>query len=113
MGKAVEIKPSATFVELDGKQYELVFNFNAFCAIEEKHGSIDEAMNALARGSLTAYRILLWAGLQEKHPGVFPDPRDVGRAMKLGAVQYSEAIAKALEVALPQIKGEQVEAEKN
>ena len=113
MGKAVEIKPSAVFVELDGKKYELVFDFNAFCAIEEKHGSIDGAMTALGQGSLTAYRILLWAGLQEKHPGVFPEPRDVGRAMKLDAVQYSEAIAKALEVALPQVKGEPVEEGKN
>jgi hypothetical protein len=112
MGKAVEIRPSKVTVELDGENYELVYNFNAFCAIEEKYGSIGAAMNALEHGSLTAYRVLLWAGLQEKHPGVFKEPRDVGRAMKLNAVQYSEAIAKALEAALPQVSGEAAE-EKN
>ena len=113
MGKSTEIRPVPVKVDLDGKEYELVYNFNAFCLIEEKYGDIDTALQAMAQGSLTGYCVLLWAGLQEKHPGAFAEPRDVGRAMKLGAVEYSEAIAKALEAALPQVKATEAETEKN
>lgn len=112
MGKAADVRPMPVIISLGGKNYKLVFSFNAFCALEEQFGSVDRAMEGLASGSLAAYRALLWAGLLDSHGNEFPTPRDVGALMTVSdAGAYAEAIAKALESALP--AGGKEESEKN
>ena len=47
----------------DGKDRTLRYTLNAFALLEERYGSIDGAMDALDKGSISAIRLALWAGL--------------------------------------------------
>lgn len=56
-------------ITIDGKEYTLVFTANTICEIEDAlDKSILEIQGQFAR--LSVVRTLLWAGLQEKHPGI-------------------------------------------
>jgi hypothetical protein len=47
----------------DGKQRQLKYTLNSFALMEDKYGTIDDAMSAMEKGSVKAVRFALWAGL--------------------------------------------------
>lgn len=65
MAKVKEIKQNLdrVTVELGGKERVLQFDLNAFAELENKYGSIEEAMNKLMDGKMGDIRTILWAGL--------------------------------------------------
>jgi hypothetical protein len=65
-------------VSVDGKDYTLVVDINALCAIEDAHGvTYDELMGKASKGSLSAIRLITWGALQANHADMTLD--DVGR----------------------------------
>ena len=105
MSKVKDVRPEKVMVTLgDGKDYALIYDFNAYCCVEEKYGALDTALEALAGGGLTAFRILLWAGLQHDHEAQFPTPRSVNDLIRMAdLVKYAEAINAAMAQALPEV----------
>lgn len=57
----------------DGKLRTLKYNLNAFAMLEEKYGSIDEALETLENGSIIAVRFVLWVGLLQGDPEITED----------------------------------------
>ena len=49
--------------ELGGRVRHLKFDLNAFAELENRFGNTEAAMDALQKGSLTAIKFILWAGL--------------------------------------------------
>lgn len=56
------VKMKAVEVTLDRPRL-LKYTMNSFAALEDKFGSIEEAMKALEAKSIKAFRTFLWAGL--------------------------------------------------
>lgn len=54
-------------IELGGETRYLRFDLNAFAELEELYGSIEDAMDALEKGSIKAIRAIIWAGLVHQH----------------------------------------------
>ncbi len=58
-----DVRSKGIPIELGGKTRYLKFDLNAFANLEEMYGDIEQAMNALEKGSIKAIRAILWAGL--------------------------------------------------
>lgn len=63
MAHAKIFKTEMITIELGGEVRSLFFDLNAFAELEKRFGTIQQAMEALQSGSLTALRTVLWAGL--------------------------------------------------
>ena len=87
-------------VTLD-KERHLVYDMNAFCELEERFGTIQQAMEELQKGSLKAIRTALWAGLVHEDEGL--TEKQVGSM--IGVVDLKDvakAMAEAIQAALPE-----------
>lgn len=62
MANVNKVKRSPVFISLD-KDRQLKYTLNAFAEMEERYGSVDEAVKAMEKGSIKAIRFMLWAGL--------------------------------------------------
>lgn len=86
----------------DGRDYTIALDLNAFCEAEAlldmNIGKILEAMHSTQQ--VRFHRALLWAGLQEFHPGL--DLREAGAMMT--NEDAGAALAKALTGAFPEVK---------
>lgn len=106
--KIHDLRARKVKIELQGKEYFLDFNLNAFAEIEEEYGTIDELLAKLSEGRATTLRAVLWAGLISNHPNL--SIRDVGSMISFGDVaELSEKINIAIMGALPKFE----EPEKN
>lgn len=64
MSNLKKIKRKPVFVDIgDNVQRELKFTLNSFAELEEKYGTIQEALDKMESGSISAVRHLLWVGL--------------------------------------------------
>lgn len=59
-----------TEVELGGKTRLLRYDYNAVCEIEEQFGKGISAIFANDQAGFRSVRIILWAGLRWKDPGI-------------------------------------------
>ena len=137
MSNAKNIRVKPVKIEIDGKVYEVKYDFNAFIELEEIYGSIEEAMGAMQgevildkagkpvmiededgkevekrKFSLKAMRDFLWAGM------LFGDDkltkRTVGKLLEFGNFQYVvEKMMSAITGALPEKIDNEVVDEKN
>ncbi|RJX18503.1 MAG: hypothetical protein C4570_06390 [Ammonifex sp.] len=100
MSNLADIRPKAVKVVLD-KERTLKFDLNAFAALEEEQGSVEAALDALAKGSVKALRAVLWSGLVHEDEAL--TVKDVGRLITLADLQrVTEAVNEAISQALPQ-----------
>ena len=100
-----------TVVTINGAEYLLSFDWNAFAQMEEKSGKslIASGQNALgdAVRSASGIRLLVWGALQRQKPGMSLE--DAGDLVQqaVDSNQFdalSEALGKALTAALPKAK---------
>lgn len=99
MSNLADIRPKPVKITLD-KERTLLFDLNAFACLEEEYGSIDEALDALAKGKVKALRAIVWAGLQHEDDSL--TVKDVGKFLTLADLQrVAEAVNEALTQALP------------
>lgn len=100
----------------DGKTYHLVFDMNAMCAMEERYGSLEGAMNALTeigteekdgngkakpKRVMKDLRFMLWTALQHDN-----DELTERQAAKLitfaNMSQVMDALNAAMQVSVPE-----------
>lgn len=98
-------------LELGGKTRNVKFDLNAFIELEDKHGSIDLALEELDKGNIKAIRTILWAGLlheddtlTEKQIGKWVDFANLG--------EVAEGLGKGLVASLPDMEKLKAQAEK-
>ena len=94
-------------VELGGQTRTMRFDLNAFAEIEEMFGSIEDAMNALEKGSIKSVRALLWASLIHEETDENGDPKitpkQVGSWINLSQLnELAQKLGEAIQAALPE-----------
>lgn len=90
-------------LSLGGKSYTLRLSTNAMATAEGLlDKEIGEIVAMLARGRLSALRVLLWAALIEKHPRL--SLIDAGEMIDADREGVGDALGKALAAAFPEAK---------
>lgn len=108
MGKVREVKSKRKGVpiELGGETRHLRFDLNAFAELEDHYGDIEQAMNALEKGSIRALRMILWAGLIHENMDENGNPtlsiKEVGSWIDINDLKsLSGTLGEAMREALP------------
>jgi hypothetical protein len=100
--KKVNVKPIN--IDLD-KPRKIIYDMNAFVALEEEFGTIDDAMKALTKNSIKAFRTFLWAGLlaDAEDNGEELTVKQVGHFIDISNLQeFADKINSAVTSALPE-----------
>jgi len=85
----------------DGVERKLRYTLNSFALIEEKYGTVDNAMEVLKSGSVAAIRFVLWAGLVHEDESL--SEHYVGSQIDLSDLEdLAEKMNKAMMGDLPQ-----------
>lgn len=99
MSHVDEIKIKPIPIVLD-KPRTIVFDLNSFAELEEHYGSVQAVLDEMAKGSIKALRLLLWAGLVHEQEDL--TPKDVGRLIQFGDIpKLTDLLNSALEKAQP------------
>lgn len=109
----MQFKQKAITVNINGKDFNIFYDLNAYSELENRYGSIDKAMDELSKGSLKALRIILWAGLIHDNT-VFDDFTgepvsygitigEVGRMLSMQNMkEITENLTKAITDSMPE-----------
>lgn len=96
------IRPKEVEIELGDGKHILCYDMNSFGEMEDKYGSLEDALQSLKSGKITSLRFILWAGLLSNWEDV--TEREVGKLVGLSNLQYIVAkVNEALESSLPPV----------
>lgn len=100
--KASELKNKGIKFNLGDKEYELKFNMNIFCELEEVYGDINKAFDDLQNMKIKAIRALIYAAIKVQEENI--TLKEVGEKLDLKDLErLGTAINKALESSMPEI----------
>ncbi|MFR1821919.1 MAG: hypothetical protein ACLSXJ_00975 [Clostridium saudiense] len=101
--KAVELRNKGIKFTLGNKEYELKFNMNTFCELEEVYGDINKAFEDLQFMKIKAIRALLYAAIKVEDDTV--TLKSVGDLLQLGDLErLGTVINEALSESMPEIE---------
>lgn len=102
MSDIAAVRNKGVAVELD-KPRILKFDLNSFAELEERYGSVEDAMLVLQSGTIKGIRTLLWCGLI--HDDEQLTERQVGAMIGIGDLaELSEKLTDAMSTALPAVE---------
>lgn len=67
MSNLQDIREKKVPVQVGEKTYNLFFDMNAVASLEEKYGSVDEALGLLRSGKIEPVRFISWVGFLREH----------------------------------------------
>lgn len=103
--KASELKNKGIKFKLNDKEYELKFDMNTFCELEEVYEDINKAFEDLQNSKIKAIRALIYSAVKVEDESV--TLKDVGRMLTLSDMEsIGKAINKALITAMPEVNEE-------
>ena len=101
--KASELKNKGIKFKLKDKEYELKFDMNTFCELEEVYGDINQAFEDLQNRKIKAIRALIYSAIKAEDESV--TLKEVGRMLTLNDMErLGTVINDALNVAMPEIE---------
>lgn len=101
--KASELKNKGIKFKLKDKVYELNFDMNTFCELEEVYGDINQAFEDLQNRKIKAIRALIYSAIKAEDESV--TLKEVGRMLTLKDMErLGTVINDALNVAMPEIE---------
>lgn len=101
--KAAELRNKGIKFNLGNKEYELKFNMNTFCELEEVYGDINKAFEDLQLMKIKAIRALLYAAIKVEDDTV--TLKSVGDLLQLGDLErLGTVINEALSESMPEIE---------
>ncbi|MEQ8154501.1 MAG: tail assembly chaperone [Clostridiaceae bacterium] len=99
--KASELKNKGIKFNLNDKEYELKFDMNTFCELEEVYGDINQAFDDLQKKKIRAIRALIYSAIKAEDESV--TLKDVGRMLTLSDMErLGTAINEGLNMAMPE-----------
>ena len=99
--KASELKNKGVKFQLKGKEYELKFDMNTFCELEEVYGDINQAFEDLQNRKIKAIRALIYSAIKVENENV--TLKEVGQMLTLNDMEkLGTAINEALQVSMPE-----------
>ncbi|RQN12486.1 hypothetical protein EHW71_02400 [Clostridium butyricum] len=101
--KASELKNKGIKITIGNKGYELKFDMNTFCELEEIYGDINQAFEDLQNRKLKAIRALIYSAIKAEDESV--TLREVGKMLTLSDMEkLGTAINEALNIAMPEVE---------
>lgn len=101
--KAAELRNKGIKFTLGNKEYELKFNMNTFCELEEVYGDINKAFEDLQLMKIKAIRALLYAAIKVEDDSV--TLKSVGDLLQLSDLErLGTVINEALSESMPEIE---------
>lgn len=99
MSTVSDVRQTGVKIMLD-RERTLKFDLNAFATLEEKHGSVQVAMEKMSQGNMAAFRTMLWCGLVHEDPEL--TEQQVGSMVDMAALkEISEKIDQAMTMSTP------------
>lgn len=99
--KASELKNKGIKFILGDKEYELKFNMNTFCELEEAYGDLNKAFDDLQNMKVKAIRALIFAAVKVEDETA--TLKDVGEKLGINDLErLGIAINEALSTAMPE-----------
>ena len=103
--KAAELKNKGVMFQLKGVSYELKFDMNTFCELEEVYGDINQAFEDLQNRKIKAIRALIYAAVKVENEKI--TLKEVGQMLTLHDMErLGTAINDALQVSMPEVTDE-------
>jgi len=103
--KAAELKNKGIKFKLNGKGYELKFDMNTFCELEEVYGDINQAFDDLQNRKIKAIRALIYSAIKAEDESV--TLKDIGRMLTLNDMEaIGTTINEALNASMPEVTDE-------
>lgn len=100
--KATELKNKGIKIQLNNKDYELKFDMNTFCELEEIYGDINKAFEDLQNRKIKAIRALIYSSIKAEDENL--TLKEVGRMLTLNDLErLGTAINEALNTAMPEM----------
>lgn len=100
--KGNELKDKGIKFTLGEKEYELKFNLNTFCELEEIYGDLNKAFDDLQRLKIKAVRALVYSAVKVEDDNV--TLKDVGALLGLDDLErLGTVINEALSIAMPEV----------
>lgn len=101
--KASELKNKGIGFKLNAKDYELKFDMNTFCELEEVYGDINQAFEDLQNRKLKAIRALIYSAIKSEDETV--TLKEVGKMLTLSDIEkLGTAINEALNISMPEVE---------
>lgn len=101
--KATELKNKGIKFTLGNKEYELKFNMNTFCELEEVYGDINKAFEDLQNMKIRSIRALIYSAIKVQDETV--TLKDVGDMLELSDLErLGTVINEALGDSMPEIE---------
>ena len=101
--KASELKNKGIKFKIKDNEYELKFDMNTFCELEEVYGDINQAFEDLQNRKIKAIRALIYSAIKAEDESV--TLKEVGKMLTLNDMErLGTAINEALSVAMPEIE---------
>lgn len=105
--KASELKNKGIKINIGNKEYELKFDMNTFCELEEVYGDINQAFEDLQNRKIKAIRALIYSAVKVENENV--TIKEVGQMLTLQDMEkLGTAINEALQVSMPEIEEDQL-----
>ena len=99
--KASELKNKGIKFKINDNEYELKFDMNTFCELEEVYGDINQAFEDLQNRKIKAIRALIYSAIKAEDESV--TLKEVGRMLTLKDMErLGTAINEALVIAMPE-----------
>lgn len=99
--RASELKNKGVKFNLEGKEYELKFDMNTFCELEDVYGDINKAFEDLQSRKIKAIRALIYSAVKSENENV--TLKEVGQMLTLQDMEkLGTAINEALQVSMPE-----------
>ncbi len=103
--KASELKNKGIKITIGNKDYELKFDMNTFCELEEVYGDINQAFEDLQNRKIKAIRALIYSVIKAEDESV--TLKEVGKMLTLNDMErLGTAINEALSMAMPEVSEE-------
>ena len=100
--KGKELKDKGIKFTLNEKEYELKFNLNTFCELEDIYGDLNKAFEDLQRMKIKAVRALVYAAVKVEDDSV--TLKKIGSLLGLDDLErLGTVINKALSIAMPEV----------
>ncbi|EJO5348310.1 hypothetical protein NRP93_002430 [Clostridium botulinum] len=101
--KATELKNKGVKITLGNKEYNLKFNMNTFCELEEVYGDINKAFEDLQLMKVKAIRALIYSAIKVEDENV--TLKSVGDLLSLKDLEnLGTLINEALSNSMPEIE---------
>lgn len=100
--KASQLKNKGIKFQINEKEYELKFDMNTFCELEEVYGDINKAFEDLQNRKIKAIRALIYSAIKAEDESV--TLKEVGKMLTLNDMErLGAAINEALMMAMPEV----------